>query len=342
MKKFTFAVPFIVAYTSLLLVCCKKEQTDTVSPGNPTDTTHTNNPTDTTQSTDSKAVFTFLGLECPRIIIDSIYYVGEAIDGTDSIQVKIDVSKSGSWSFNTDTINGIYFKGTGTISVTGQQYINLHVTGIPVSPGNSIFTINTDTSQVNVFVSVVERDVTTETMSADTPYFKVTIDQMEYNVRWNDNNPAKAGGAWGRTFDSISVAGGVGPGVYPLPPGSGALSIQKNYIGTDINNISESDFKHFFMPGTSPIAIKTCDRMTKGIIVFWTDANDQFWSTVYGDDQKGSYFKIVSETDGHDSIGRYFVKVKLRFKCKVYSYPTKQVKEINDGEMVAYLLKPYE
>jgi hypothetical protein len=79
--------------------------------------------------------------------------------------------------------------------------------------------------------------------------------------------------------------------------------------------------------------------MTDGFLISWNDSDSKTWSTYYGNGQAGSYFKIVGRTEGYNSNGRYYVKVKMRFKCKLYSYPSGQMKELTNGEMVAYFVR---
>ena len=323
MKKFTPCFSAIVCCICLLLVGCQKENPDT--PAEP------------------KAIFTIAPLSsgCSDIIIGS-FFTGEAITGTDSIRVKVDVLETGAWSYRSDTINGISFSGGGTINNTGLQYISAAPKGTPVLPGNFVYAFKSDTSQVNVYVSVIDRNFTPEAVPPDTPYFKLTIDNINYDITYGNNDPSRQVSMWGLTGDSVSVGCGFGPGTYPNPPGTGTLSIQKNYIGTTNPTITDDDFKAFFQPGAYRLAIKACENiMTDGFLVFWNDSDNKLWSTHYENRQEGSYFKIVGLTDGYNSNGKYYVKVKMRFTCKLYSYPSGEMKELTNGEMVAYFVRTF-
>ncbi|MDN3656204.1 hypothetical protein QWZ08_11235 [Ferruginibacter paludis] len=272
-------------------------------------------------------------------IITHRFFTGEAITGADSIRVKVNVTATGAWNYQTDTINGISFSGGGAVSETGLQYIAVAPKGTPALPGNFVHHFTSDTSQANVFVSVTDKNVTTEAVPADTPYFNLTIDSTIYTITNDNNDPSHQVGGWSPSADSGSVMCGIGPGIYPNPPGTGTLSIQKNYIGTTNPALTDNDFKTFFKPGAYRFAINTCDRMTDGFLVFWSDTNGQLWDTFHGNGQEGSYFKITGLTDGYNSDGRYYVKVKMRFSCKLYSQPSGQMKQLTTGEMVAYFVR---
>jgi hypothetical protein len=321
MKKFALCYSAIVYCFCLLLVGCQKENPEIPS--------------------EPKAIFTFAPLSsgCSDIIIGGSFYTGEAITGADSIQVKVDVLETGAWSYHTDTINGISFSGGGTINDTGLQYISVVPKGTPGLPGNFVHTFKSDTSHANVYVSVIDKNVIPEAVPVDTPYFKLTIDNINYHITNDNNDPSRQVGFGGPPSDSGSVGCGIGPGTFPNPPGTGTISIQKNYINTANPAFSDDDFKAFFQPNAYRFAIKTCKRMTDGFIIFWNDSDSKLWTTSNGNGQEGSYFKILGLTDGYNSDGEYYVKVKMRFKCKLYSYPAGQMKELTNGEMVAYFVR---
>ncbi|MEP7375813.1 MAG: hypothetical protein ABI675_20620 [Chitinophagaceae bacterium] len=322
MKKFAVHYSAIACCIGLLLAGCQKE-----TPGIPAE---------------PKAIFTIAPLPngCSDIIIDGSFFTGEAIAGADSIRVKVDVLETGLWSYHTDTINGISFSGAGTINDRGLQYISVAPKGIPVLPGNFVHTYKSDTSQVNIYASVLDKNVAPEAVPSDTPYFKLTIDNISYNITNDNNDPSRQVGIWSPSADSGSVGCGIGPGTYPNPPGTGTISIQKNYIGTTNPDLTDDEFKAFFRPGAYRFAIKTCESVTDGFLISWNDSDSNNWSTYYGNGQEGSYFKIVGLTDGYNSNGKYYVKAKMRFKCKLYSYPAGQMKELTNGEMVAYFVRP--
>lgn len=320
MKKFNCCYILPVLFTCLL-VACNKNNPENPAPEN--------------------AVFTFVLpiAGCSDIIINKLFAVGEAISVGDSVQVTIDASATGIWSFRSDTINGVSFSGDDTIHNTGVQSISLSVHGTPTLPGNFKYSFQSGTSTVNFFASVLDKNIVAETVPAEIPYIKLTIDNIDYHVVYRNDDPADQVGLWAPAADSGSVGVGIGPDIYPNPPGTGSLSIQKNYLGTANPEVTDADFKTFFQPGAYRIAIKACDPLTDGLSFAWNDSDNNIWTTYYGNNQEGSYCKIVGITDGYNSKGKYFVKVKMRFRCKLYSYPLGQMKELTDGEVVAYFVR---
>jgi len=321
MKKIALCFKAITYCVCLFLVGCSKEK-----PGTPAE---------------PNAIFTIVPLSsgCSDIIIGDSFFTGEPITGPDSIQVKVDVLETGAWSYRSDTINGISFSGGGTINNKGLQYISVAPKGTPVLPGNFVHAFKSDTSRLNIYVSVIDKNFTPEPVPGDTPYFKLTIDNINYQITNDNNDPSRQIGSMTHSVDSGSVGSGIGPGTYPNPPGTGTISLQKNYIGTSNPALTDNDFKVFFQPDAYRFAIKTCKSITDGLLIAWNDSDSKIWTTYYGNGQEGSYFKIVGLADGYNSNGRYYVKVKMRFKCKLYSYSSGQVKELTNGEMVAYFVR---
>jgi hypothetical protein len=321
MKKFALSYFGIVYCVCLLFVGCQKENSDF--------------------TTEPEAIFKIaLSSICSDIIIGDRFFTGEAITGADSIQVQVDVLETGTWKFHSDTVNGISVSGSGTVNNKGLQYISVVPKGTPVLPGNFVYTFQTDTTQVNVYASVTDKNITNETVPPDIPYFKLTIDNISYHIINDNNDPSRQVGMWGASEDSGSVGCGIGPVTYPNPPGTGTISIAKNYIGTTNPALTDADFKAFFQPNAYRFGLNTCDKVTDGFFIAWNDSDSRIWSTYYGKGQEGSYFKVVGLTDGYNSNGKYYVKLKMRFKCKLYSYPLGQMKELTNGEMVAYFVRP--
>ncbi|WP_276500995.1 hypothetical protein [Terrimonas pollutisoli] len=321
-KKSTLECFAIVSCICLLLAGCSKD--------------------DAAPPTVSKAIFTIAPLSgCSDIIVSGDYFTGEPITDADSIQVKVDVLQPGEWSYQSDTTNGISFSGGGTVNTTGPQYISVAPKGTPVLPGNFVHTFKSDTRQVNVYVSVVDRNVTPEMVPDETPYFKLTLDNIDYQLTNNNNDPSRQVGMWSPSVDSGSVGCGIAPNMFPPPPGTGAISIQKNYIGTLDPALTGADFKAFFQPDAYRFAVKTCGKLTDGMLIAWSDSDSKTWATHFGNNQEGSYVKIVGLTDGYNSNGKYYVKVKMRFRCKLYSYPEGNMKELTNGEMVAYFVRHF-
>ncbi len=71
------------------------------------------------------------------------------------IDVQVNVTKAGSYTIYTDTVNGFYFRATGTFTNTGTKTVKLNGNGTPVNDGISNFTVTYTTSQCVVPVNVL-------------------------------------------------------------------------------------------------------------------------------------------------------------------------------------------
>ncbi len=71
------------------------------------------------------------------------------------IDVQVNVTKAGSYTIYTDTINGFYFRATGTFSNAGTKTVKLNGSGTPVNAGISNFTVTYTTSLCVVPVNVL-------------------------------------------------------------------------------------------------------------------------------------------------------------------------------------------
>jgi len=91
---------------------------------------------------------------------------------TNFIQVNADITATGTYSIKSDTIAGFYFSGSGTITSTGNNVINLAGTGTPTSTGVKTFTITFGTSickiDVNVLAGVAPNALYTFTCASTT------------------------------------------------------------------------------------------------------------------------------------------------------------------------------
>lgn len=89
------------------------------------------------------AVFTLVGAggNCTGSIVMGNYYVNTALDANDIVDLQVDVTKIGTYSVSTNSVNGFKFSASGTFTTTGVQTITLSGSGTPASAGNFNFTI---------------------------------------------------------------------------------------------------------------------------------------------------------------------------------------------------------
>jgi hypothetical protein len=251
------------------------------------------------------------------------------------IRLKVQVKNKGKWNYRTNEMNGYYFAGSGNFSSKDQQIITLTGYGTPQQFGKDRFILKHNGTDISYDVHVLDNQVQFDWIPSYL-YFAGKVDGQDifinppYTV---DNAPNAYSG-----IDSFSFAA-YASGVYPYDPGSGSLGIQKDLLAAPGGIYSEQDFKNFFLPGAYPFGSPNC--RLNGITVFWIDQQNELWTTYYGSaDQGGSSFKITAIEDGYDSNGGYYVKVFIRFNCKLYHYPTNQMKLLTDGQGVICFKKP--
>ena len=94
--------------------------------------------------------------DCLPKTIGGIFEEGRAlVADSNFIDVTVNVTQAGSYLVYTDTINGFYFRGSGTFSSTGTKTVKLNGSGTPGNDGISNFTVTYTTSQCVVPVTVL-------------------------------------------------------------------------------------------------------------------------------------------------------------------------------------------
>ncbi len=74
--------------------------------------------------------------DCFPKTVSGVYVQGDALSGaTNQILVDIDVTKTGSYTVYTDTVNGVHFRVTGIFSSLGMTTVTVRGTGTPFSSG---------------------------------------------------------------------------------------------------------------------------------------------------------------------------------------------------------------
>lgn len=94
--------------------------------------------------------------ECLPKTVNGVYEAGTALNSADNyIDVQINVSQVGSYTVFTDTVNGNFFRATGTFASTGLNTIRLLGSGTPVNAGNFFYEVHFDTSVCAVPITVL-------------------------------------------------------------------------------------------------------------------------------------------------------------------------------------------
>lgn len=93
--------------------------------------------------------------DCLGSAVAGTYKKDTALGSANYVDVKVDVTTAGTYTISTDTINGFFFKGTGTFSATGVSTVRLQGTGKPAAEGTNIFTVTYDSTQCTFSVLVI-------------------------------------------------------------------------------------------------------------------------------------------------------------------------------------------
>ena len=78
---------------------------------------------------------------CLGAVVSGTYYKDTAIKVSNYVDVSVQVDTAGTYTISSDTVNGYYFKATGTFTATGTQVIRLVGGGKPLATGTNIFTV---------------------------------------------------------------------------------------------------------------------------------------------------------------------------------------------------------
>ena len=87
--------------------------------------------------------------------VGGTYKVAKALADTNFIEVTVNVQQTGSYLIKTDTVNGYFFRGTGSFSATGLKTVKLTGSGTPLVDGTNNFIVSYDTSFCGVGVTVL-------------------------------------------------------------------------------------------------------------------------------------------------------------------------------------------
>jgi hypothetical protein len=93
---------------------------------------------------------------CLDKTVSGNYVVGKTLTDSNYIDVNVLVQAKGVYSIYTDTVNGYYFKASGSFATTGQNTIRLKGIGKPVSSGTDDFIILFDSTLCPVSVTVTD------------------------------------------------------------------------------------------------------------------------------------------------------------------------------------------
>src|SRR5436190_2111106 len=81
---------------------------------------------------------------CLGAVVSGTYMKDTAIKASDYIDVSVKVDTIGTYIISSDTVNGYYFKATGTFTTTGTQTVRLVGVGKPLIAGTNSFRVTYD------------------------------------------------------------------------------------------------------------------------------------------------------------------------------------------------------
>lgn len=94
--------------------------------------------------------------DCLPKTINGIYEAGKLlVPVTNTIVVGVEVAQTGNYVISTDTINGYFFRATGSFTTTGSNTVTLRGTGTPFSSGVNNFVLNYDSTTCDIQVTVL-------------------------------------------------------------------------------------------------------------------------------------------------------------------------------------------
>lgn len=94
--------------------------------------------------------------DCLPKTVAGFYIEGTALDGDSNyIEVQVDVRQVGSYTINTDMVNGINFQTTGVFTSTGLNTVQLTGNGTPLVAGIHNFIVTYDSSECAIAVTTL-------------------------------------------------------------------------------------------------------------------------------------------------------------------------------------------
>src|SRR5215207_4564563 len=78
---------------------------------------------------------------CLGAVVSGTYNKDTAIKASNYVDVSVQVDTAGTYTISSDTVNGYYFRATGTFPATGTQVVRLAGGGKPLAASTNIFTV---------------------------------------------------------------------------------------------------------------------------------------------------------------------------------------------------------
>ena len=95
------------------------------------------------------------GLCLPKTVSGSYIATTALVPALNTLTVDVVVAAAGAYTIYTDTVNGYYFRGTGSFTAAGSAQVILKGSGTPLIQGTNVFTVFFDSTQCDVAVQVL-------------------------------------------------------------------------------------------------------------------------------------------------------------------------------------------
>ena len=92
---------------------------------------------------------------CLPKTVNGIYISGTALGASNSISVSLNVTKAGTYSIYTDTVNGYYFRASGVFTTLGNNQVTFKAAGNPIASETDLFLITYDSTACSIPVTVL-------------------------------------------------------------------------------------------------------------------------------------------------------------------------------------------
>jgi len=99
--------------------------------------------------------------DCLPKTVSGAYAVGAALGAANTITLEVNVTKVGTYVVTTDTINGYFFRATGSFTRVGVNSVTLRGSGTPFAAGTNNFVVSFDSTFCDVQVTVTQPGVGT-------------------------------------------------------------------------------------------------------------------------------------------------------------------------------------
>lgn len=181
---------------------------------------------------ESSGVLSGNGGNCVDFSVNGIYVKDSTTKSSNTVMVSLTVTSPGIINIQTDTVNGLYFRGSDTLLTIGSTTVKLFGHGKPVSAGTHIYNLKYDNSTCSFPIIVTtnqepEDSITVYFGSMDGYFY--AVQGISGKLKWRYPTGMILSAA--SMLDSSVFIGSADHGLYSLNARTGALNF-KYYTGS--------------------------------------------------------------------------------------------------------------